>query len=391
VRVFARQMGLATGQPLPKHVALVIPPVARSVEWTDRFGNPITRTTTARAVLGTVPEGPLKLWRMRQAYARLYRSDLFESAWPRITVQGDSTRGRFEVRERPAQQLQAAAAYDNDLDLHAHAALILRRRSGPLPAYMSVQGAVDRLGWKAQGSLEGTSLQRGITGWFLRGGAGELDTRIYDASGLAGSKRTSRQEAMLGGQLLLPWGGTIQAGAGYGHAHQRTREREGFIAALRTEANGLSRRRLDVVTMRGRAPYSAGTASADVQIGLGPFQIVPAVRAGFASDRTPPDELPALGGPRSFAGLHHGEWRGRRLLGLELCLLRHLQGDLLCHVAVQAGRVDDPVSRADLTERFRAAGEVGVELSTPFGPLHADFGFPEGEPARFDFSIGQGF
>ena len=236
-----------------------------------------------------------------------------------------------------------------------------------------------------------TSLQRGITGWFVRGGAGERDTRIYDSLGRAGAKRTSRQEAMLGGQLLLPWGGTIQAGAGYGRAHQGTRNHEGFIAALRTEANGLGRRRLDVVTMRGRTPYSVGTASADVQIGLGPLQIVPAVRAGLATGLTPPDELPALGGPRSFAGLHHGEWRGQRMLGLELCVLRHLQGDLLCHVAVQAGRIHDPASRADFRERFRTAGEVGVEVSTPFGPLHADFGFPEGAPARFDFSVGQGF
>ena len=42
-------------------------------------------------------------------------------------------------------------------------------------------------------------------------------------------------------------------------------------------------------------------------------------------------------------------------------------------------------------ERFRAALETGVEMATPFGPLRAGFGFPEGEPSRFDFSVGQTF
>jgi outer membrane protein assembly factor BamA len=49
------------------------------------------------------------------------------------------------------------------------------------------------------------------------------------------------------------------------------------------------------------------------------------------------------------------------------------------------------VSRADLSERFHAAIETGVEISTPFGPLQAGFGVHEGEPARFDFSVGQSF
>jgi hypothetical protein len=328
---------------------------------------------------------------MREAYARLYRSDLFESAWPRATFRGDSTYARIEVRERPSQQLQVAAVYDNDVDMRAHAALIVRRRSGPLPAYASLQGALDRLGWRTQLSLEAISLQRGSTGWFLRGAARETRTRLYDERGHAAQPVTSRGETMFGGQVRLPWGGTIQAGAGYGTARRRTAEQEGFVAALRTEANGISRRRLDVVTMRGSAPYTAGTASADVRIGLGPVQILPALRAGYATELTPLDELPALGGPRSFAGLHQGEWRGRRVLGLELCVQRHLRGDLLFHVAVQAGRVDDAVSRADYGESFRSAFETGVELATPFGPLHAGFGFPEGEPSRFDFSIGQAF
>ena len=391
VRAIVQRMGIPTGQPLTAHRAVVVPPLAGELEWTDRYGNPLTRTSTARAVLGAVPPGPVKLWRMREAYARLYRSDLFESAWPRVTFRGDSSYARIEVRERPGQQFQVAAAYDNDVDMRAHAALLVRRRSGPLPAYMSLQGAVDRLGWRTQGSLEAVSLQRGSTGWFLRGGARESRTRLYDAQGPVTSPITSRGEAMLGGQVRLPWGGTVQAGAGYGSAHRRTQERDGFMAALRTETNGLSRRRLDVVTMRGSAPYTAGTASADVRIGLGSVQVVPTVRAGYASEHTPLDELPALGGPRSFAGLHQGEWRGRRMLGLELCVLRHLRGGLLFHVAAQAGRVDDAVSRADYGERFRAALEAGVEMATPFGPLHAGFGFPEGEPSRFDFSIGQAF
>jgi predicted acylesterase/phospholipase RssA len=391
VRAFARELGIPTGRPLPAHSPLVIPPVAGAVEWTDRFGKPFRRKRTASAVLGALPEGPLRLWRMRQAYQRLYRSDLFESAWPRITVTGDSTLGRFEVRERPAQELQLAAAYNNDIDMRAHAALILRRRSGPLPAYASVQVAADRLGWRTQASFEGTSLQRGITGWFLRGGAGEQDTRLYDEPGLRRLARTSRQEVTLGGQLQLPLDATVQAGAGYGRAHEDAGNREGVLAALRAEANGVSRPRLEVVTMGGHAPYSSATASADVQLGLGPFQVVPAVRAGAATAQTPLDELPALGGPRSFAGLRHGEWRGRRMLGLELCVLRHLQGDLLCHVAVQAGRIEKPVSRADLGERFRSAIELGVELSTPFGPLRADFGFPQGAAARFDVGLGLGF
>lgn len=391
VRAFAAQLGIPTGRPLPRHTAVVVPPLAGELEWTDRYGNPLTRTSTARAVLGAVPAGPVELWRMREAYARLYRSDLFESAWPRATFKGESTYARIEVRARPGQLLQVAATYDNDVDVRAHAALIERRRSGPLPAYASLQGAVDRLGWRTQFSLEAISLQRGSTGWFLRGGVRDTRTRLYDEHGFVASPYTSRGEAMLGGQVRLPWGATVQAGAGYGGAHRRTAAREGVIAALRTEAGGISRRRLDVVTMRGRAPYTAGSASADVRIALGPVQFVPAVRAGYASELTPFDELPALGGPRSFAGLHRGEWRGRRMLGFELCLQRHLRGDLLFHVAAQAGRVDDAVSRADYGERFRAALETGVELATPFGPLRAGFGFPEREPSRFDFSIGQGF
>ncbi len=391
VRVFAEQMGIPTGRPVPEHRSVVVPPLAGEVEWTDRYGNPVTRTTTARAVLGPVPQGPVRLWDMREAYARLYRSDLFESAWPRVTFRGDSTYARMEVRMRPAQEVQVAAAYDNDIDLRAHAALIVRRRSGPLPVYMSAQGAADRLGWRTQASLEGTSLQRGITGWFLRGGVRETRTRLYQGRWLAASPLTSRGEAMLGGQIRLPWGGTLQTGAGYGRARRQAETSEGFLAALRTEGNGISRRRLDVVMLRGRAPYTAGTASADVQIGLGPVQIVPAVRAGYASSLTPLDELPALGGPRSFAGLHQGEWRGRRMLGFELCALRHVRGDLLLHVAAQMGRVGEAVSRADYGDGFRVAGETGLEISTPVGPLRAGFGFPEGERTRFDFSLGQVF
>jgi NTE family protein len=391
VRSIARQFGLPTGRPVPRHRGVVLPPLAGTVEWTDRFGNPISRATTARAVLGGVPGGPVRLWKMRQAYARLYRSDLFESAWPELRVRGDSTSGRIVVRERPSQLLQVAAAYDNDVDVHAHAALILRKKNGPIPAYASLQGAVDRLGWRAQGSLEGTSLERGITGWFARGGARETDTRLFDAGGAATLAHTSRDEVMLGGQLLLPGGATLQTGAGYGRAHGPAGDHEGLIAALRTEAHGISRLRLDLVSLHGRAPYSAGTASADVQVGLGPWQIVPAVRAGLAAEGTPPDELPALGGPRSFAGLRHGEWRGRRMLGFELCVLRHVPGGLLGHVAAQAGRVQEALSRADWPGRFRTAGEVGVETGTPFGPLHADFGFPQGGRWRFDVSIGQSF
>jgi hypothetical protein len=182
----------------------------------------------------------------------------------------------------------------------------------------------------------------------------------------------------------------VQLGAGHTRARWRSREASGFVAALRTEADGLSRRRFDLVAVSGTRPYRAAHGSADVQIGLGAFRVVPAVRGGWASDHAPPDEQPALGGPRSFAGLHRGEWRGRQAVGLELCLQRHLRG-ALAHVAMQAGRVDDALSRADLGERFHAAGEAGIEIATPFGPLRAGIGLPEGRRARFDFSLGQGF
>jgi len=161
--------------------------------------------------------------------------------------------------------------------------------------------------------------------------------------------------------------------------------------ALRVASAGRLRRRLQVAGMPGHHGY--GTASLHVSADVLRFPVVlrPSIAYGFATRETPPDEWHGLGGPESFGGLRRDEWLGRRRFGAELRAFATLRGVLGVQAALQAGRVDDAIGRADLAGRLRLAGVVGARLDVPLGPLQLDWGMAEGGQSRWDVRFGESF
>ena len=122
-----------------------------------------------------------------------------------------------------------------------------------------------------------------------------------------------------------------------------------------------------------------------------PLHARPAVAGAWASARTPPDELPGVGGPESFHGLREREWPGRSLLWGELRLTRTLYSVLEVRVAAQAARIRQAWGRTDLAGRFRFAGGAGLRANVPFGPVDVSWGVTEGGVHRLEMGIGERF
>lgn len=368
-----------------------LPPLRGAPRWVDGAGAPAHRAARARALFGRVPAGPLTAAALEPGLARVYRGDLFESAWPTFRTVGDSTEMTVEVRDQDPATLGLAFAYDSDEFARGNVTVTGRPVRRGWPGYLRGGLTLRRYGGQLEGSLEPHALHRGAAGWFLRGARRREDTRRFLGARELGRVRTDRAELVAGGQLALRTGDVVQAGAGFTRVRTPAADEPGLIAALGTESSGRLARQLEATVVTGRRGYGTLAVRLAGDLALGPLHARPAVVAAWASTRTPPDELPGVGSPESFHGLRHREWLGRSLLRSELRLTRSLYSVLEVYVAAQAARVRQPWSRTDLDGRFRFAGGAGVRANIPFGPLGVAWGMTEGGVHRIDMRIGQRF
>src|SRR5262249_30198572 len=161
----------------------------------------LRRESVARSVLGKLPEGPFAPHQVIPSLRRLMMSGLLESAWPTLTVQGDSTVLSFEVRERPALAIGPAFTLGNDEGGRAYLGMPYRRERGPWPAVVTVGAAWTKLGGSIHGSLEPFALDHGSYGWFIRGRYHDREARLFDGGHEVGRISTHRGESFFGGQV----------------------------------------------------------------------------------------------------------------------------------------------------------------------------------------------
>ncbi len=390
VREIADSLGLPRDHTIAPAAPVVLPALAAQVDFHDRFGLPARRARSARAGLGRLPRGAFEPQALAPAVERLYRTNLFRSAWPSLRVEGDSTRLSFEVAERSPREIGLAFGYDTDLIARVGASAVVRPMRSPWPAFAMLGGSLGRYGWQAHAAVEPHALAQGGSGWFLRGGFRRTDTRLYDARRNLSLVRTDRAEAMLGLQHRLPWGDVVQAGAGGGDARVPGARRQGALGAVRFAGHGPVIHGADVVAMGGPEGYVATTLRLGLRLGYAGWQLQPAVVSAYASERTPPDELVGLGGPESFSGLRHDEWLGHRMGGLDVRVSRR-RGIGTLSAYLQAGRGEGAVSRPDFEGRVHLAGGCGAQLDVPLGPLRLDWGLDDMGDRRLLFQVGQRF
>ena len=390
VRAAIAEWGLARGRPRAASRD-TLPPLRGAPSWVDGSGAPAGRSGRARARFGRVPAGPLTAEALEPGLARVYRGDLFESAWPTFRIVGDSTEMTVQVRDQDPAQLGAAFAYDSDEFARANVTFTARPMRHALPGFMRVGVTARRYGALLEGAVEPHALHRGARGWFLRGALRRDDTRRFLGARELGSVRTDRAEIMVGGQVALPAGDVVQAGVGFTSVRTPSATGSGPIAALSAGSPGRLARSLRATAVAGPRAYGTLEAQLTGDLALGPLHARPAVAAAWASPRTPPAEMPGAGGPDSFMGLRTREWLGRSLVWGELRLTRTLYSVVEVYVAAQAARVRRPWSRTDLADRFRFAGGAGVRANVPFGPVEVSWGATEGGVHRIEMGIGQRF
>lgn len=372
-------------------LGIELPPARPKVLWLDRNGQPSPRAEVARRLFGRLPAGEFEPGALRPAFERVYRGDMFVSAWPTFTVKDDSTTIAMHVDSRPSSELLLTYGYDNDINSRVNGTLVLRPLNRRLPDKLSIGATFDPHRFNAFFALEPHSLARGASGWFLRGGWRQTDVRIFDADRVIRETRVERVEATAGIQQRLTRGYLLQAGAGYGFAGSDERDLSGMLVAMRLQSGSAFREGIQTVLLVGEETYASVIARAAMDVRAGPITVRTSVRAGSSSKRTPPDELQALGGPESFGGLRRREWAGRDRMAGEVRLIHDPRSNIRLFLYGQAGHISQSVSRPDLDGEVHFAGGTGLELSVPFGPLRLDWGLSEGGDFRFDFNFGQSF
>ncbi len=369
---------------------VVVPPLTR-VEWRLQDGNRARLTSAAQRLLGPRPAGPFAANTLAVDLARVYRGDLFQSAWPRFRPDGDATMVSFEVREHPAFGLTAAGGLGSDQSARASATLEARPFAWALPPVLIAGGTLRRFGRSAYASIEPRSLARGARGLFLRASARRTRTRIFDRERDWSLIDTDRADALVGVQIRLPSGNILQSGGGVGRVWGQGRTREGLMAALKLDAPGRFARRIEAVAFGGPEAYGSGRISMAAEFERTWGVVRPGAMMGWASSGAPLDELQGVGGPATLAGMRRDEWLGRRALGLELRVVRHVVPGIDVDVYIQTGHVAHAVSRVDLADRLHIAAGFGMRAIVPFGPLSLDMGFGEAGMRRLDLSFGQEF
>jgi len=387
VRSWARRSALPTTSTPLTPPRPIMPPLA-AIEWRGPRER-VRHAEIATAVLGSMPSGPFVPTDLIPALRRLYRSGLFETAWPTLQIEGDSTVLAFEVRERPEIAVGPAFAFGNDEGMRAHLGATWRPSQGPWPAIVKLGGAVRRLGWSVHASLEPYVLDYGSTGWFVRGRYHQLKTRIFDQGDEIDRVRTDRAELLGGGQVGFARRQTFQGAVGWGDVASNPGW-GGALLAFRTQSLDRNQRTVDAEWAVGDDGYTRFNIVADHSIRLWWMHLTPGLRLGAVSGEVPADALVGLGGPHSFSGLRHDEWLGRRMwagsfeFGVEA--LRHARA----YVATQIGEVKEPVSGLDLGSRAVGFG-IGAELELPIGPLAIEWGAVDRGRERFDVLLGVRF
>lgn len=390
VREIADSLGLPRDHTLVPPAPVVLPPLASLVEFRDRFGNRARRAPTAQARLGRLPRGPFEPEALAPAIQRVYRTNLFRSAWPSLRVEGDSTRLSFEVAERSPREIGLALGYDTDRLARAGVNAVFRPLRHPWPPFILLGGSAGRYGWQAHGAIGPHGLVHGGSGWFLRGGARRTDTRLFDGKRNLRLLRTDRVEAVLGLQQRLPWGDVVQTGGGGGSALTAGLRQEGLLAAFRLQGHGPLVHGAEGVVMGGPDGYAVGSFELGLRLGIAGWQLQPTFVTAYASEDAPADEIEGLGGPRTFAGLRQNEWLGHRLGAVDVRISRRRGVGTICAYA-QAGRVQDVVSRPDFEGRLHFAVGLGAQLDVPFGPIRLDWGLNDRGDDRLEFGLGQSF
>lgn len=391
IRAFAQLVRAESDSARHDSVDVQLPAARPEVVWLDRSGRESVRADVARRLFGHTPPGTLDPGSLRGAFQKVYRGDMFVSAWPSFRVHGDSTTISMKVEARPTQELSLAFGYDNDLEVRLNSTLVLRPVRRRLPDKISLGFTFDPQRRNLFFALEPHSLARGSDGWFLRGGWRQTDVRLFDEDRAITESRVNRVEGVAGAQLHLPRGYTLQAGTGYGFAGTEARDLAGVLTSIRLQSGSTFGQGIQTAFLIGNESYATIIARATVDVRAGPVILRTSARAGSSSKLTPPDELQPLGGPDSFAGLRRREWLGHDRVAGELRIIRDLNSYARVFAYGHAGVITQAVSRPDLDGTIRFAGGAGLEANVPFGPLNLDWGIDEDGDFRLDFNFGQRF
>lgn len=389
VRSWARRSGLPRAAAPLVPPSPTMPPLARNVEWNGR--GPVRRASVARSVLGKLPEGEFRPPQLVPALRRLARSGLFESAWPTLTLRGDSTVLSFEVRERPALAIGPAFTLGNDEGGRAYVGMTYRPDQGPLPAVATLGGAWTKLGGSIHASLEPFALDHGSNGWFIRGRYHHRDARLFDGGHEVGRISTYRGESFLGGQVGIKNLQVLQAGAGYASVNSSGAKWSGLLVAVQTRALGRNLRMLNAEWAAGDDGYARVEGFFTHIIRFTPVTVTPGVRFGAVDGTVPSDALVGLGGPHSLSGLHYDEWLGRRMWAGSLELALEASRQARAYLAAQVGHVEDALSGADLDADPVTGFGIGAEVELPIGPLRIEWGTAGSIRDRFDVLLGARF
>ena len=391
IREFAKLVRSAPDATPGDSVAVILPPARPGVRWLDRHGNESPRADVAARLFGEAPRAPFEPGALRSAVEDVYRGDMFVSAWPSFSVVNDSTTISMHVESRPASELTLAFGYDNDVRGRMNGTLVLRPLNRRLPDKILLGATLDPLRKNAFFAFEPHSLARASDGWFLRGGWRETDVRLFDEERSIHESRVQRFEGMAGGQKELPHGYLLLAGAGYGFAGTDARDLSGLLTSVSIQSGSAFNEGVQAVFLAGNESYASILARASAQVRAGPITVRASARAGSSSKFTPPDELQALGGPDSFAGLRRDEWLGHDRVAGELRLLHGFTSIGRVFAYGQTGLITQSVSRPDLDGQLHFAGGAGLELAVPFGPLDLDWGIDDRSEFRLDFNLGERF
>ena len=389
IRSWAERSGLPrTDAPLVPPAPL-LPRLSEHVEW---YGpDPVQRAKIARSVMGKLPEGPFRPQQLAPALRRLSRSGLFESAWPTLTHEGDSTVLSFEVRERAAFMVGPAFTLSNDEGSSLHFGATWRPVDGPFPSLAKLGYGLRPLGWNVHGTLEPYALEHGNSGWFVRGRYHEMRERVFEDGDVVSYLRTHRLEFFAGGQLPITTRQVLQAGAGYVRLSRPSPATDGVLFALRSQSLSSGERTLDAEWLPGSDGYRRIEATVDAVIGYRMFTLTPGARAGAVAGDAPPDALVGLGGPHSLSGLYHDEWLGTSMLQGSLELGIEAGRQARAYVAVQSGAVREAVSGAELGPGALTGLGLGASLSLPMGPLAIEWGLNSMGRRRVDVQLGMRF
>jgi predicted acylesterase/phospholipase RssA len=384
-------LGLERGLLRPGPPDPVLPPLDGPPRFVHEDGTETRFASTARHVLGRLPDGAFRPGELRPGLEKLYQAGLFTSAWPRFEGNADSTQLVFQVAEEARREARFTAAADNDRGARAQGSLLWRPTPLGLPSVATVAGTIRSFDWNLFGSLEPHRLDRGSPGWFLRGGVRRVMTRVFDGAESWTREYNDQSEAMLGSQLRRFRGISTQAGLGYGSYKEAGVTHRGVLGAVELQSRRGVLESARWTGMSGSGRFSAFTVDAHLPMTRGIWTFSPAFHGGWASSGTPLMELPAIGGPTRLGGFREDEWSGRTVLAGELRLTLAPSPFFDVHAAGQLAGVRDPVSRPDLSGRVVGALTTGLLLSTPFGPLALDYGVADSEQHRVDVRFGAWF